>query len=355
MTSSYTSMQQIYELYENGRYQEAIQLIEISDFDAVGDPSLANVVAACYFKLGQYSESLTLLKEVESCFLDDPGYLSLYGACLRRFGDLDSARSRLEQALKIQPNNAAIRNNFANLLIDLDDYQEAEKILEALLTEDAGYSDARVNMQRLKEKRRIKQLQSTTATSSDCIKWTLADPLMLAFGEDEVNRTRPKPSQSDIVRNDLEGKLPPLKHHQVDSDKLTLALQAVQEGRHNFALQLCSQAHQSMPTSASLFECVSDAYIAQQRFTEAETCLLHALQLGGKSFKLYVNLVSLLCIRADFSLAQHYLELASMLDVDNPILNKLRLQIAKGHDNKNAMNFRFDHAWSRPDLQLKEP
>ncbi len=347
------SMQQVYDFYDNGRYQEVIQLIERNDFVAKTDPQLANVVAASYFKIGQFAESLSLLREVESCFSDDPAYLSLYGACLRRFGDLEAARSRFEQALKIQPDNAAIRNNFANLLIDLGCHHQAESILGELLSKNPGYTDARVNMQRLKEARRIQQLQSF-ASSSETSKWTLADPLLLAFGEDEVQRTRPKPSQSDLPKNGLEGKLPPLKQQQVASDQLSLALQAVREGRYDFALQLCSQAYQTMPASAALLECVSDAYIALQRFTEAETCLLHALQLGGKSFKLYANLISLLCIRADFVLAQHYLELVSMHDEANPLLDKLRLQIAKGRDDTNASVIRFDHPWSRPSLKLKE-
>ena len=46
-------MQKIYELYQNGRYQEAVELIDLDDFVAKSDPVLANIVAASYFKLGQ--------------------------------------------------------------------------------------------------------------------------------------------------------------------------------------------------------------------------------------------------------------------------------------------------------------
>ena len=108
-----------------------------------------------------------------------------------------------------------------------------------------------------------------------------------------------------------------------------------------------------MPASTSLFECMSDAYIGLQRFAEAEICILHSLQLGDKSFKLYLNLVSLLCIRGDFSLAQHYLELASTIDETSPLLEKYRLQIAKAQRNINSSFLRFDQEWKRPQMSKK--
>ena len=176
---------------------------------------------------------------------------------------------------------------------------------------------------------------------------------MLAFAEEEVQLTRPKPSVSGQVQSDLKKNLSPPKQQQVAADKLKLALQAVLEGRNKFALQLCSQVHQSMPVSSVLYECLGDAYIALQRFTEAEICILHALQLGAKSFKLYANLTSLLCIRADFALAQHYLEQASLIDENSPLLTKLRLQIANAHDGNNASMVRFDKEWRHPAMTLK--
>ena len=346
-------MQSIPALYENKLYQEVIRSIDIDNFSAVGDPFIAQILAASYFQLGQYTDALVLLKEIESCFSADSDYLSLYGACLRRCGDLEGARVQLELALQIQPEHAAIQNNYANLLIDLGNYQQAESILVKLLNDDSDYDDARVNLQRLNERQRILQMKSSEASSVKTPTAKFGDPLMLAFGDDEVKRTRPRSKTSSQIQSDLNGKLPPLKEQQVAADQLKLALQAVLEGRHQFALQLCSQVHQSMPMSSTLFECIGDAYIALQRFAEAEICLLHALQLGTKSFKIYANLTSLLCIRKDFALAQHYLEQASSLDANNPSLSRLRLQIANSYDGTKHKMVRFDHEWSRPVLTKK--
>ena len=346
-------MKDIFKLYDKGLHQEVVHSIDLASFSAAGDPRLAQVLAASYFHLGQYSEALLLLREIESCFSDDSNYLSLYGACLRRCGNFEDARLQLEMALKLKPHYAPFRNNYANLLIDLDDYQQAESILVELLDDDPDYIDAQVNLRRLKERQQIQQLQPTEEFNTESA-WTFSDPLMLAFDEDEVKRTRPKPADPGQINSDLKGKLPALKDQQIASDQLTLALKAVQEGRYVFALQLCSQVHHSTPTSSGLFECISDAYIALKRFTEAETCLLHALQLGSRSFKLYANLTSLLCIRRDFPLAQYYFEQASLLDEANPLLSKLRVQIAKGQKGSKLPIVRFDQEWNRPNLTVKE-
>ena len=179
-------------LYEQGRFAELIESIDFSGFSSVEDPILSQVLAASYFKLGMHQKSLLLLKEIESCFLADSNYLSLYGACLRRCGDLENSRLRFEQALEIRPQDASIRNNYANLLIDLKDYAKAESILLELLSDNPDYEDAKVNLQRLSEKRRLQQLQSDDDHSVESTTWSLADPLMLAFSEEEVHHTRPK-------------------------------------------------------------------------------------------------------------------------------------------------------------------
>ncbi len=347
-------MQNVFALYEKGLYKDVVQSVDMANFSALRDPRISRVLAASHFQLGQYAESLLLLSEIESCFSTDSDYLSLYGACLRRCGDLEGSRVQLELALKIKPEYEPIKNNYANLLIDLGEYRRAESILLHLLKINPNYSDAQVNLKRLRERQRIQQLQSKDNAIPASAKLIFDDPLMLAFDDDEVQRTRPKDDTSSKVQSDLKGKLPPLKQQKIASDQLKLALEAILEGRYNFALQLCSQAYRSIPVSAALYECVSDAYIALQRFTEAEACLLHALQLGSKSFKLYANLTSLLCIRADFALAQYYLEQASLLDENNPSLANLRLQIANSQDGTKHSMFRFDHEWLRPDMTKKD-
>ena len=54
-------------------------------------------------------------------------------------------------------------------------------------------------------------------------------------------------------------------------------------------------------------------------------------------------------------MAQHYLEMAAMVDEANPLLAKLRSQIVKAQQKNNSSSLlRFDHAWPRPDLMRKK-
>ena len=61
-------MQSIPALYENKLYQEVIRSIDIDNFSAVGDPFIAQILAASYFQLGQYTDALVLLKEIDMTF-----------------------------------------------------------------------------------------------------------------------------------------------------------------------------------------------------------------------------------------------------------------------------------------------
>ena len=343
------SVQELINNFGDNRHQDVVDSIDYSDFSPFENPVIAKIVAASYFKLGDYGRSLSLLSQIESCFIDDIDYLSLYGACLRRSGDLDLARIQFERALKIDPNLLHVQNNFANLLIDMGDFDEAEMILKRVIDIDPSYGDACTNMQRLNEKKLTFEGKKSHVVSS--ASWSLADPLLMAFSNEEVqrvslNKSIPKPlgdSKSNLAKS-----LPSIKDYQLAMDQLKLAQQAIADKRYDFALKLCSQANLSLPDSAAVYECVSDAYISKSLFKEAEICLLHAIQIGASSFKLFVNLVSLACMRGDYTLAQFYFERALAIDSQHSSLDQLRIQIAKGQQNNEFKPFRFDIRWPSP-------
>ena len=344
------SLQSLLNAFRANRYQEVISSIDFDSFSALENPVITNIVAASYFKMGEFSKSLNLLSQIESCFVDDVDYLSLYGACLRRNGDLELARLQFERALKISPDSLSIQNNFANLLIDLGDFAFAEKILIHILSVDESYEDAKVNKLRLSERLRItKSLPSSNNSSADSL--VLGDPLLLAFTSDESRRTLPvnhSTKQANQVKSIISDSLPSFSEQQVASDQFKLAQQAIKDKRYNFALKLCSQAKTSMQELSGIYECVSDAYIAQSLFREAEICILHAIQLGVSGFKLYVNLVSIACMRNDYDLAQFYFEKLLTIDPEHILLPQLRVQIAKCKKLNQDSPFRFDQPWSTP-------
>lgn len=343
------TVQELMNIFEANHHHEVVESIDQHVFSALENPLITRIVAASYFKLGDYPNSVALLSQIESCFVEDIEYLSLYGACLRRNGDLDLARVQFERALKLDSDLPSVQNNYANLLIDIGNFAQAEDILKRLLADDPSYSDALINLQRLVEKQQIAEDSSLGLNSAS--NWTMADPLLMAFSEDEVQRTYLSKSSSKTslkFKSTLANSLPEIKEYQLAADQLKLAQQAIIDKRYDFALKLCSQAYVSLPESSAIYECVSDAYIAQSLFKEAEICLLHALQMGVSTFKIFVNLVSLSCMRGDSILAQLYFERALSVDSENSALPPLRAQVSKCKKNNSSAPFRFDHKWSTP-------
>lgn len=348
------SIQELLDIFRANRHQEVINTIDKDSFSPSDQPVVANIIAAAYFKLGDFSSALNLLSEIESCFVDDIEYLVLYGSCLRRCGDLDNADIQFQRALKIDPSSSSLQNNYANLLIDLGRFEEAENILSALLATNPSYDDASINLQRLRERRQSFVFESEKPVSGQG--WSIGNPLLLAFSQDEVLKSAPLlnlDSRSKASQSTLADALPSVQDHQLASDQLKVAQQAVLDGRYDFALQLCSQVKQSLPDLAAVYECASDAYIAKKSFKEAEVCILHSLQFGAKSAKLYINLISLSCIRSDFGLAQYYFELLLSIDSGHSALPQLRTQIQQGLQSQSQDLFRFEAPWSIPDVSRK--
>ena len=348
------SIQSLLDKFRGNRYDEIVSSIDPVSFSPLEQPAVANIVAAAYFKLGDFSSALTLLSDIESCFVDDIEYLILYGSCLRRIGDFDNAYIQFQRALKIDSSLPRLQNNYANLLIDLTRFDEAHKILTDLLLKNPSYDDAAANLRRLNERRQSHNLESDQVTSSQS--WEFGNPLLLAFSQEEVRESAPllkQISNSSDSKSTIAKSLPAIHDHQLATDQLKIAQQAVVDQRYDFALQLCSQVKHIFPDSSLIYECASDAYIAKKMFNEAEICILHALQLGTKSFKLIVNLISLACMRRDFHLAHHYFEVLLSMDSEHSFLPRLREQIQQGLKKYPEDSFRFDMSWSIPDVSRK--
>lgn len=348
------SIQSLLDKFRGNRYHEIVSSIDLVSFSPLEQPAVANIVGAAYFKLGDFSSALSLLSDIESCYVDDIEYLILYGSCLRRIGDLDNAYIQFQRALKIDSSSPRLQNNYANLLIDLTRFDEADKILTELLSKNPSYDDAAANLRRLNERRKSHSSESDQVTCSQS--WEFANPLLLAFSQEEVRQSAPllspKLSNRDS-KSKIAESLPAIQDHQLASDQLKIAQQAVLDHRYDFALQLCSQVKHIFPDSSLVYECASDAYIAKKMFNKAEICILHALQLGTRSFKLIVNLISLACMRRDFDLAHHYFEVLLSIDSEHSFLPQLREQIQQGLKQQSHDQFKFDVSWSLPDVSRK--
>ncbi|MDC3044239.1 tetratricopeptide repeat protein [bacterium] len=313
-------------MFAAGRYSDILRAAQDNSVTPGTSPEAAKVVAAAYFCTGEHSDAFNLLVELESTFGHAPDFLSLFAATCRRVGEFKKAEELFKRALKISPDSPEIRNNYSNLLIDLNRYDEASNLLDAVLKEHPSYSDALNNKNRLAAA--ISNTKKSQLTSSIGQPFTLSDPLMLSFADDEVSysnkryfpkRTLGTPTPAvnfpSITESSLNATL---------SEKFKLAEQAISSGNPSTALQLCSSILNESSQDPRVFDLLSDAYLNLNQFLQAEVCLLHALAIGGPSMKRYLNLTSFSMIKKNFHLAEFYLTQAASIDPSSKELIRIR-------------------------------
>ena len=123
---------QLLRLYEDGQYR-------VSKAGEVFEPSSRSGAFSCpdrfwsTISAWRFSKAAQLLEQHVAALDSDASFLSLYGATCRRLGQLTNAKDLFSRALSLDPKSPQIRNNYANLLIDLNEIDDARKILEIFL------------------------------------------------------------------------------------------------------------------------------------------------------------------------------------------------------------------------------
>lgn len=348
------SLDKIKKYFDTGFYNKAITyFLELGDTHP--SPQLLNVIAACYFRLGEYQNADSILQQAEPSLSDNPGFLSLYAANCRLLANYEKSRSLFIRALELDPTSLPVKNNFANLLIDEGDLEQAESILVDILKVDPHYKDALSNLNRVRYKLSSLQHPSKDVSTSSVMPhegFSLVDPLLLAFADDEVNYARKRyklknePDVSRILDN-----LPGDNVDKTNQDKLVVARQSLSEGNFKFCLQICNSISPSF-VNAEIYDIASDAYLNLRRFKESEICLLNSVVIGGGTPKRYLNLVTFASMRFDFSLAEYYLEKAASLDPSHPQLEAISKLIRKQKANSTSQS-PFSESWQEPDVKTK--
>ena len=348
-------MQDIASLYNQSRHTDVVSLYQTSTSDNHSDPLVSQYVAASYFKLGNYHEAYQILKAIYSVLIDNVSYLSLYAATCRNLGRLDESKMLFERALNIDSSDIYLKNNYSNLLIDLNRFSEARSILAEILESNPDYEDAKLNLHRVDSHLLASSggLRKTgiTSTSSPADQLPIdsnsdfSDPLFFAFSKEEVERTAPfRPVASSGQFSDsiqeLQTNLPPSNPSQAASDQIKLAYLSISEGNPQFALKLCTQAYPSLRNKSELFSCAGDAYISLKQFAKAETAYLHSIALGGNSFKNFFNLATISMLKKDLGLADFYLLQASYVDASDSNLVKMKKSIHQLRQS-NTPSFSF--------------
>ena len=345
--NSTTISDEIKLLYQRSEHTRVIELAMSHGINPGNDPLSSNILAASYFMVGKHQEAHLLLESLHAAFENNPDFLSLYAANCRRLGNFQLAKELFLTSLNLSPSNYFIKNNYANLLIDTGDLQQAISVLKEITDNHPDYLEAKENLDRAFSLLKINSDTQSAAVSS-VSNLGLEDPLLLAFNREEIEFSnqryinRFKKTPLDPILNSSQAPRP----DDVVQDEFTAIELALSEGNSDFALKLCSSIKRKLPLHPRVYELASDAYLSKKLFYESECSLLQSLMLGGKSLKHYFNLATFARIRKDYHLSIHYAELALAIDSSSDHAKSL---ITSLRQKVKTDNFVFQKPWNLAD------
>lgn len=321
-------------LFNQKRFSEIIEKSLSFGVEPGKHPVLSKYLAGAYFSIGNYSEAEQILVDLEASFSNDPNFLSLFAATSRRLSNFKRAERLFKQALQLEPESLQVRNNYANLLIDLSQFEKARLLLESILAKEPSYLDAKDNLNRLDslEREALNDEKSLTNKTKYENNLTLQDPLLFAFEQSEVDFSLKRYKMRKQIVSDSQlnlQDLPDPNSRDVALEQIEAASKALKDNQFNLVLTLCSQSLRVLGPSSQIYDLVSDAYLNLNRYQDAETFLLHSVALEGISLKRCFNLASFSMMRKDFLLANYYLQKASEIDPSSPDLDRLKSILAK--------------------------
>ena len=328
-------------LFESKQYHVIIQNLSSEEPDDL-PPDTLNILAASYFLIGEYPAVVPLLKKLEPFLSSDANFLSLCGATYRRLGQLTVACSYLEQAIKIN-STPDIQNNYANLLSDLGQHKRALEILNKVLDTNPNHPDAVINKERI-SKLITSSIGATVSINSSGPLFKLADPLQLAFSQEECLSTVGKLKSSPNTNSDnLVQSVKKSSDAELQSEFIQLARRNISEKLFGEALKALSQALSSGTPTAEIYECASDAYLGLQKFPQSEICLLTSYILGSRSSKVLLNFISFTLMRNDIALSTHIFSQLEQIDPSNPMIPKFKTSLETHSTSTAGKRFLFEN------------
>ena len=309
-------------IFEEGNYSQVVNQWSNDDIPASSDPNAAYIAAAAYFRLGDLEKACGLCELIEGPFENNAEFLAMYAAILRRLNLYSRAEEIFQHALKLNPNSKEVKNNYTNLLIDQNKYDEAIAILREIIKEYPEYLDAKNNLNRA-ESIQAEAFNISVRTGSVKAQTKgnlLGDPLDKAFKVEEVVKCGAKvgtlsAAVNQILSDPNEGKI-----QQAELEMLKLASDHIKNNQYYGALDILQKIRLRAGLYASTYKVSSDALIGLEKFKDAEIHALIAHISGEVSIANCLNLASLAAMRKDQLMAQKWINLATSIDKHNDLV-----------------------------------
>lgn len=296
------------ERFQAGKYKEVVSSWNRVEPVADGNKNERLIIAFALYSLGEIEDCEVICGDLLPYCESRADFLALYGSVLRRNGKIKDSEQIYKKGLSLFPEDSAIGNNYANLLIDQGNLEEAKEILTSIkkLKPD-NLADVEANLQRINllqdnipDKKEL-PIGIFTAAFSDELKSINDLPSSVKTEEEIASKERSIVSDNRIEVNEM----------------IKLARLAVNANPER-AIDDCNLIHEKLNTPAGeLYEVAGDALIRASAFADAEVCYLKAVSLSAGSMACFTNLATLAHMRGDKPLAIEYLAKAISLDNNN--------------------------------------
>lgn len=326
-------------LFNKKQYQSVVDYSLNPAYVLSSNPNDGHIIAASYYYLGDYTQAVKICSQVFNVLNGDADFLGLYGSSLRKTGDLKAASSLYSEALDLHPNSILLKNNYANLLIDLAEYSRARKLLDSVISSAPDYADAISNLSRLE----FCLSQNISSSHSVGPHISQYDPLDAAFTLEEVKRTfSVRPPNGSEAPNGLFDSLPHPEPSLEQKERIDLS-RSYLSTNPKATLSEAHKLYKELGPHPLIYSLAGDAYIRLKLFSDAENCFHTALFLGSNDPSVYINLANLSHMRGDQLLSHRFLESLSISTPDHPQLKQVKeLLFASGKPSSSSSPFQFN-------------
>lgn len=135
-------LQQVDAAQRNYGIESAGQLALQALADGVEHPALLNLAASVRYGEGRFEEAVGLLNRARKMAPRDPNVLNSSGLCLAALGRADEALQAYDSALRIDPRMTAAHFNRGVILEDLNHINDARHAYERAVASDPNYVEA---------------------------------------------------------------------------------------------------------------------------------------------------------------------------------------------------------------------
>jgi cellulose synthase operon protein C len=262
-------------LVGQGRYDEAITVLQRAYQVAPNAAQPMNVLTAAFLKADKREQALTFLNSVLAKDPANANALVLLGSIHFASGATDRAIESFSSAVKAQPNDSMGYQALSDVYLRRKNYDEAIRILETGMQKGAEVSALQMSLAHALEQKgeseaAISQYESMLKKQPGNL--IVANNLASLLLEHPAEPSRLKRAQSIAAM---------LRRSQIPQFKDTLGWASYQQGDFDTAVSLCEEAAAALPDQAAVRYHLGMAYAAINRPEKASEQFKRALGLGA--------------------------------------------------------------------------